>query len=92
MLSIQYQSKFKKDVRLLKKRGYKLKLLEDVIKLLVLNKPLPKEYKDHGLTGNWIGYRECHIQNDWLLIYKIDHDVLLLTVTRTGTHSDLLGC
>ena len=53
--------------------------------------PLPKKHKDHALTGNWIGHRECHILSNWLLIYRIDGDVLVLTLARTGSHSDLFG-
>jgi len=52
---------------------------------------LPPENRDHDLTGNWRGHRECHIQPDWLLIYRIEGDVLVLTLSRTGTHSDLFG-
>ncbi|MDR2513813.1 MAG: type II toxin-antitoxin system YafQ family toxin, partial [Christensenellaceae bacterium] len=52
-------------------------------------KPLPEKYSDHALTGNWIGHRDCHIQNDWLLIYRIEEDSLVLVLSRTGTHSDI---
>lgn len=56
--------------------------------MLAKGEILPANYKDHALTGNWIGHRECHIQSDWLLIYRIENGVLVLTLTRTGTHSD----
>ena len=81
--------RFKKDLKTIMKRGYNIQLLQDVVDLLVAGIPLPEKNKDHVLTGNWNGHRECHIAPDWLLIYKIDNDVLILTLTRTGTHSDL---
>ena len=81
--------RFKKDLKTIIKRGYNVQLLKDVVGLLVAGIPLPEKNKDHVLTGNWTGHRECHIAPDWLLIYKIDNDVLILTLTRTGTHSDL---
>jgi mRNA interferase YafQ len=71
------------------KRGYNIQLLQDIVSLLVSGIPLPEKNKDHMLAGDWNGHRECHITPDWLLIYKIDNDVLILTLTRTGTHSDL---
>ena len=71
------------------KRGCNPDLLEEVITLLASEVPLPERYRDHPLTGNYGGHRECHIQPDWLLIYKIEKDILTLTLTRTGTHSDL---
>lgn len=68
-----------------------MNLLFTVVKTLSEGKTLPEKNKDHALTGNWKGYRECHIQSDWLLVYKIEDDVLLLTLTGTGTHSDLFN-
>ena len=56
-----------------------------------LPRALPEKNRDHALTGNWIGHRECHIQPDWLLIYRIENDLLVLTLSRTGTHGDLFG-
>lgn len=82
-------SKFKKDLKLIKKRGYNLSLLEAVVDTLAQGIPLAEKYKDHNLTGNYSNYRECHITPDWLLIYQIDNDTLILSLTRTGTHSDL---
>ena len=73
------------------KRGFKMDLLEDVITLLAMGEVLPDKNKDHALTGNRIGHRECHILPDWLLVYRLEDDVLVLTLTRTGTHSDLFG-
>ena len=89
MLKLQTTSKFRKDYKLAKKRGLDIDLLEQVIDLLLEEKPLDKKYKDHPLTGNYIGFRECHIQPDWLLIYAVDQGQLVLTASRTGTHSDL---
>jgi mRNA interferase YafQ len=89
MLKIRYTKQFKKDYNTIKKRGYDLSLLEEVLAFLINGKELPNKYKDHQLAGNFKGYRECHILPDWLLIYKIEEDVLILTLTRTGTHSDL---
>lgn len=68
-----------------------IKLLETIISALASGKPLPPAAKDHALSGRWQGFRECHIQPDWLLIYHIKDDVLVLTLTRTGTHSDLFS-
>lgn len=81
--------RFKKDLKTIMKRGYNIQLLQDVVSLLAAGIPLPEKNKDHMLTGDWTGHRECHITPDWLLIYRIDNDVLVLTLTRTGTHSDL---
>ena len=84
-------TQFKKDYKLAIKRRLKIDLLEDVIASLAMGEPLPEANKDHALTGNWVDHRECHIQPDWLLIYRIEDDVLVLTLARTGTHSDLFG-
>lgn len=89
MLDIQYEATFKRDFKRAVKRGLNPELLEEVVGLLAEGKSLPIKYKDHALSGVYSGYRECHIQSDWLLIYKIKADVLLLILTRTGTHSDL---
>ena len=89
MLTIKYQTAFKKDYKRVVRRGYDVRLLEKVIELLAEQKPLPKEYHDHNLTGNYAGCRECHITPDWLLIYEVKEAELLLYLTRTGTHSDL---
>ena len=89
MLTIKYQTAFKKDYRRIKKRGYNISLLETVIGLLAEGKELPAEYRDHELAGDYKGCRECHIAPDWLLIYEIIGKDLILYLTRTGTHSDL---
>lgn len=84
-------SQFKKDYKLILKRHLDVNLLEDVVARLATGEPLPEKHRDHELTGNWAGHRECHILPDWLLIYRIEDNVLVLTLTRTGTHSDLFG-
>ena len=81
--------RFKKDLKTVIKRGYDVSLLDSVVGLLVEGKKLPEKNKDHSLSGNWIGHRECHVTPDWLLVYKVDKDILVLTLTRTGMHSDL---
>ena len=82
-------SMFKKDLKLAKKRGYDLSLLNKVVDTLAMGKPLAEKYKDHNLVGNFTGCRECHITPDWLLIYEISNSELILYLTRTGTHRDL---
>lgn len=89
MRKIRYHRLFKKDYKRIKKRGYNLKLLEDVLSLLVKGEVLPQEYRDHLLIGNYSGVRECHIKPDWLLIYKMDDNDLTVIAMRTGSHSDL---
>lgn len=90
-LTIKYQTAFKKDYKRIKKRGYDTRLLEAIVKKLAAGEKLEEKNHDHALTGNWSGYRECHITPDWLLIYKIDDGELILILTRTGSHVDLLG-
>lgn len=87
--TVKPTTQFKKDFKASMKRGLKIELLEKVIALLAMGETLPDHYKDHALTGNWVGHRECHILPDWLLVYRIEDDVLVLTLSRTGTHSDL---
>ena len=87
---VKATSQFKKDYKLAMKRGLNISLLDDAITLLSKGEPLSEKYRDHALTGNWLGHRECHILPDWLLIYRIEENVLLLTLSRTGSHSDLL--
>ncbi len=86
---IQRTSQFKKDYKLAVKRGCDITKLQRVIFILANGEPLPDEYLDHPLRGDYGGYRECHIEPDWLLVYKITENVLVLTLYRTGTHSDL---
>ena len=89
--TVKLTTQFKKDYKLAMKRGLDIWLLEDVIAILSMGLPLPEKNRDHALTGNWAGYRECHVLPDWLLVYRIDDDVLVLTLSRTGSHSDLFG-
>lgn len=89
MLTLEATAQFRKDYKRVKKRGYDLRLLESVIDTLLSGDTLDAKHKDHQLTGNMRKYRECHIQPDWLLMYRIDNDRLVLVANRTGTHSDL---
>ena len=89
MLKIRVHRLFKKDLKRIERRGYNLDLLMTTVSFLAEQKTLPEKYKDHRLTGDYTGYRECHITPDWLLVYRIDRDQLILVLTRTGTHSDL---
>ncbi|MDO4727093.1 MAG: type II toxin-antitoxin system YafQ family toxin [Porphyromonadaceae bacterium] len=99
MRTIVTSNQYKKDLKLARKRGCNETLLDDIIKRLASDIPLPKENRDHSLTGNFVGFRECHIQPDWLLIYsketikskdgKIKKELKILQLVRTGTHSDL---
>ncbi|MCM1543331.1 MAG: type II toxin-antitoxin system YafQ family toxin [Blautia sp.] len=88
---IVWTAQFKKDYKLAQKRRLDIGLLDDIIRVLSRGETLPEKNKDHPLSGNWAGHRECHILPNWLLIYRIDDDVLVLTLSRTGTHSDLFG-
>lgn len=88
---IKNTTQFKKDYKLAKRRGLNITLLKEIITKLANGEILEEKYRDHALPGNWNGYRECHIQPNWLLVYRIDENVLVLTLTRTGTHSDLFG-
>ena len=88
---VSWTGQFKKDYKLARKRNLNIELLDEIIRKLARGEELPKENRDHALSGNWLGYRECHIQSDWLLIYRVEEGVLILTLTRTGTHSDLCG-
>ena len=81
---------FRKDYRTLAKRGYDMSLLKETIELLADGVTLPERYRDHALLGDFVGCRECHIRLDWLLIYRIERDELILYLSRTGSHSDLL--
>lgn len=86
---VQWSSQFKKDYKNAIRRGLQIEELDDVIRKLAEDIPLPPQMKDHALTGNYYNFRECHIKPDWLLIYAKDDRVLTLTLSRTGTHSDL---
>lgn len=89
MLDVRYSSKFKKDFKTCSKRQYKMELLQQIVDILRIPDTLPPKNSNHNLSGNYVGYRECHIAPDWLLIYRQDNNELLLY--RTGTHADLFG-
>lgn len=89
MCSIQFTNQFKKDLKLAKKQGKNLDKLFEVINILANEEKLDTKFKDHDLSGNYKGTRECHIEPDWLLIYEIDNNALILMLYRLGTHSEL---
>ena len=84
-------TQFKASFKLAKKRGLDISLLENLVNRLMKDEPLEEKHHNHELVGNFKGIWECHIQPDWLLVYRIEDDVLVLTLSRTGTHSDLFG-
>lgn len=87
--TVKPTSQFRKDYKQMEKRSKDMSLLDEVITLLAQGKPLPERNRDHALTGSYAGHRSCHIQPDWVLIYRIYKDVLVLSLTRTGSHSDV---
>lgn len=89
MLNIVPSNRFKKDLKLAIKRGYRIELLEEVVNQIAAGKILDEKYRDHLLTGDYGGFRECHITPDWLLVYQVRKNELILFLSRTGTHSDL---
>ncbi len=91
MLEIVPSNQFKRDLKLAKKRGLRLELLQEVVDTLSMQKSLPDNNRDHALSGNYAGFRECHIQPDWLLVYRINAGELFLFLSRTGTHADLFA-
>ena len=91
MYKIVYTNRMKKDAKRMQKRGKDMNKLVNVLSLLAYGNPLPVQYKDHSLTGNLHDFRECHIEPDWLLIYQIYEDTLILSATATGSHADLFG-
>ena len=91
MFDVVASNQFKRDLKLAKKRGYNIENLREVVRKLANGEELEAKYRDHVMTGNYIGFRECHIAPDWLLIYRIDGNVLELYLSRTGTHADLLS-
>ena len=86
---IVWTTQFKKDYKLAQKRGLNINVLDDCIRTLAAGEELEPKFRDHNLTGNWSGHRECHVQSDWLLVYRIEGNDLILTLARTGSHSDL---
>ena len=91
MLKIEFTARMKRDTRRMLKRGRDISRLEAVIDALAKREPLPEKLRDHALTGPFSGFRECHIEPDWLLIYRVDGARLILIAAATGTHSDLFG-
>lgn len=89
MLEIVPSNQFKKDLKLARKRGCKIEHLRDVVNTLANGQKLDEKYCDHGLSGDYKGFRECHIEPDWLLIYRTSQNTPTLFLFRTGTHSDL---
>ena len=89
MLEVILSNRFKKDLKIIKKRGYDLDLLDAVVNRLAAEDPLDDKHHDHSLVGDYAGFRECHILPDWLLVYRIDAEAIFLLLSRTGTHSDL---
>ncbi len=89
MYQVKFTKSFKKSYKLMQKRGYDISLLDDVINQLMQGQELDIKYKNHSLTGNYKGFNECHIQPDWILIYLIEKEILILTCVDTGTHSDI---
>ena len=89
MYAVKPTTKFQRDLKKIQKRGYDVSLLTEVIKTLAAGDDLPEKNRDHPLGGNYVGCRECHVTPDWLLIYEISEETLILYLTRTGTHSDL---
>ena len=91
MLEIVFTNKMKRDVKLMKRRGKDISRLTSTLSLLVTGNPMPPKYRDHALSGNLSDFRECHIEGDWLLMYQIFEDKLILSASATGTHSDIFG-
>lgn len=89
MMKFETTAQYRRDIKRIQKQKLDLRLLDDVIQTLLEGKPLAKKHNDHALTGNYVGLRECHVKPDWLLIYSIDKGNLILTATRTGSHSEL---
>ncbi len=89
LYDVEMTSVFKKELKKARKRGLDLQLLDEIVTKLQYGESLPEKNKDHALTGNWDNHRECHIQPDWLLVYRIIENELILLLVRTGTHSDL---
>lgn len=89
MLEVVLSNQFKRDLKIASKRGYDLDLLDSVVTKLANRETLPEKNRDHNLTGKYAGFRECHIQPDWLLVYRADETEIILFLSRTGTHADL---
>ena len=91
MLELNTTAQFRRDYKLIKRRGYNIALLEEVLDKLLRRENLDARHRDHALTGDYAGFRECHVRADWLLVYAVDDKQLTLTASRTGTHSEIFG-
>lgn len=89
--SVKFTALFKREYKLSKRRGLPIAMLQKIVAFLAEGKPLPLKNRDHALTGEWVGYRECRILPNCLLVYRIQEDILVLTLIRTGSHSDIFG-
>ena len=87
--AVRITSRYKKSLKKMLKRGKDIKKISAVVRMLANGETLSPQFHDHALVGDLIGFRDCHIENDWVLIYKIQNDILILTLADTGTHSDL---
>ena len=87
---VKRTARFRKDLKRMIRRGADIGKLEAVVKALACGETLAPKHRDHALSGNLAGFRDCHVENDWVLLYTIDNGALVLVLTRTGTHSDLL--
>lgn len=87
--AVRITSRYKKSLKKMLKRGKDIKKISAVVRMLANGETLPPQFRDHALVGDLVGFRDCHIENDWVLIYKIQNDILILTLADTGTHSDL---
>ena len=90
-LTVRQTAQFKRDLKKARKQGKERAAMDKAVSLLQNREPLPPKFKDHALTGDWKGYRECHVSPDWLLVYLVEDDVLVLTLTRTGSHAEIFG-
>ena len=88
---VRFTAQFKRAYRRVEKQGKDMSAMRKVVGMLGEGQPLPEKHKDHPLTGRWKGFRECHVQPDWLLIYKVDRGILVLTLAHTGSHAELFG-
>lgn len=86
---VRYTAKFKKDLKIAARQGKNLDVLFNVVEKLAQGEKLDMKFRDHALTGNYVGYRECHLEPDWLLVYRYIDQILVLSLSRLGSHSDL---
>ena len=90
-LTVRQTAQFKRDLKKARKQGKEMAAMDKAVSLLQNREPLPPKFKDHALTGDWKGYRECHVSPDWLLVYLVEDDVLVLPLTRTGSPAEIFG-